>query len=139
MKNIKNIILEQLLLEKRIGQISSRIEIDFGFDIIKTKHAEGRKDPSQRGLMGMSATHISNAEMVEFVRYFKREIAEGIAMGDLEDQIAFIIKSEDRELAMVILPNHVYSNYWKLIITTVFRESTFHKLRVGFDQIVYEK
>jgi hypothetical protein len=139
MNNIKKIITEQLLLEKRIGQISSQIKVDFGFDIIKTKHAEKRKDPTKRYLSGMSSTHISNAEMVEFVRYFKREIAEGLATEEIEDQVEFIIRSEERELAMVIIPEHVSGNYWKLIIKTLFRESDLHNLRVGFNQVVYEK
>jgi hypothetical protein len=135
---IKQIIKEQLLLEKRIGQISSNIEVVFGFDVIKTKHAEKRKDSSKRDIGG-TTRHISNAEMVEFVRYFSKDIAEGIVNGEIEDQERFVIKSLERELAMVIVPEQVHGYYWQMIIVTVFRESEINQLRVGHNQVVYEK
>ena len=66
-----------LILEKRIAQISSTIEVTFGFDIIKTTHADDRSEFAKRGLSGGNQNPISNAEMSEFVSYFKRDIAEG--------------------------------------------------------------
>ncbi len=134
---VRKIITEQLLVEKRIGQISANIEVSFGFDVVKTKHAEKRKDVSKRGL-GMER-NISNSEMLEFVRSFRREIAEGIVDGDINDETNFVIKSSNRELAMVLIADHVDGNYWRLIIKTVFRESDVNNLRVGRDQVVYEK
>jgi hypothetical protein len=43
MNNLRQIIRENLLLEKRISQISSNIEVTFSFDINRTGHAYERK------------------------------------------------------------------------------------------------
>ena len=133
-----NLIQNLLILEKRISQISSSIEVTFGFDIIKTTHADDRSDFAKRGLSG-NQNPISNAEMSEFVSYFKRDIAEGIATAEILNQTEFVIRSLERELAMAIIAEEVANNYWKLIIKTVFRESDEHRLKTGVDQLVYEK
>ena len=137
MDNFKD-FQEILILEKRIDQISSTIEVTFGFDVIKTTHADDRSDFAKRGLSG-NQNPISNAEMSEFVSYFKRDIAEGIAKGDIADQTEFVIRSLDRELSMAIIAEEAGQNYWKLIIKTVFRESDEHRLKTGVDQLIYEK
>lgn len=133
-----NLLQNLLILEKRIAQISSTIEVTFGFDIIKTTHADDRSDFAKRGLSG-NQNPISNAEMSEFVSYFKRDIAEGIATGDIVNQTEFVIRSLERELSMAIIAEEVAQNYWKLVIKTVFRESDEHRLKTGVDQLVYEK
>ena len=133
-----NLLQNLLILEKRIDQISSTIQVTFGFDIIKTTHADDRSDFAKRGLSG-NQNHISNAEMAEFVSYFKRDISEGIATGDIVNQTEFVIRSLPRELSMAIIAEEVAQTYWKLIIKTVFRESDEHRLKTGPDQLVYEK
>ena len=127
-----------LILEKRISQIASTIEVTFGFDVIKTTHADDRSDFAKRGLSG-NQNPISNAEMSEFVSYFKRDIAEGIAKGDIVSQTEFVIRSLERELSMAIIAEEVAQTYWKLVIKTVFRESEEHRLKTGVDQLIYEK
>ena len=133
-----NLLQNLLILEKRIAQISSTIEVTFGFDIIKTTHADDRSDFAKRGLSG-NQNPISNAEMSEFVSYFKRDIAEGIATGDIVNQTEFVIRSLERELSMAIIAEEVSQTYWKLVIKTVFRESDEHRLKTGVDQLIYEK
>lgn len=133
-----NLLQNLLILEKRISQISSTIEVTFGFDIIKTTHADDRSDFAKRGLSG-NQNPISNAEMSEFVSYFKRDIAEGIATGDIVNQTEFVIRSLDRELSMAIIAEEAGQSYWKLVIKTVFRESDEHRLKTGVDQLIYEK
>lgn len=133
-----NLLQNLLILEKRISQISSTIEVTFGFDVIKTTHADDRSDFAKRGLGG-NQNPISNAEMSEFVSYFKRDIAEGIATGDIVNQTEFVIRSLERELSMAIIAEEVGQNYWKLVIKTVFRESDEHRLKTGVDQLVYDK
>ena len=133
-----NLLQNLLILEKRISQIASTIEVTFGFDVIKTTHADDRSDFAKRGLSG-NQNPISNAEMSEFVSYFKRDISEGIAKGDIVSQTEFVIRSLDRELSMAIIAEEVGQNYWKLIIKTVFRESDEHRLKTGVDQLIYEK
>lgn len=132
-------INEFLILEKRISQIVSTIEVTFAFDVIKTKHAEQRQDFASRGLETFNDTPISNAEMAEFVNWFKREIAQSIVSGDIVDQTEFIIKSKERNLSMAIIAEEVSLTYWKLIIKTLFRESDEHSLRTGTEQLVLEK
>jgi hypothetical protein len=134
---VRELIKEQLLLEKRIAQLSSTIEVTFGFDVIKTTHAEKRKDVTKRELG--HERMISNAEMKEVVSNFKREIAEGIVDGDIENETNFVIKNKKFGLAMVLVAEHVSGNYWKLVIKTVFRETPENPLRVGHNQIVYSK
>jgi hypothetical protein len=133
-----NLLQNLLILEKRISQIASTIEVTFGFDVIKTTHADDRSDFAKRGLGG-NQNPISNAEMSEFVSYFKRDIAEGIATGDIVNQTEFVIRSLERELSMAIIAEEVAQNYWKLFIKTVFRESEEHRLKTGVDQLIYEK
>ena len=134
-----NLLQNLLILEKRIAQIASTIEVTFGFDVIKTTHADDRSDFAKRGLSGGNQNPISNAEMSEFVSYFKRDIAEGIATGDIVNQTEFVIRSLERELSMAIIAEEVGKSYWKLIIKTVFRESDEHRLKTGVDQLIYEK
>lgn len=129
----------EFILERKIDQISANIEVTFGFDVIKTNHAEDRSNFSKRGLSGDNQSHISNLEMSEFVSYFKNDIANGIATGDIVDQTEFVIRSLDRELSMAIIANKVGETYWKLIIKTVFRESEENRFRTSTDQIVYDK
>ena len=132
-------INELLILEKRIDPIVAKIEVNFSFDIIKTTHAEDRSNFASRGLSGFNQNHISNAEMAEFVNWFKKSISEKIVSGEIVDQIEFVIKSKDRSLAMAIIPEEVSFTYWKLVIKTVFRESEEHIFKVGPDQLVIEK
>lgn len=130
---------KEFILEKRIGQISSNVEVKIGFDIIKTSHADTRSDFSKRGLSGDNQNHISNLEIKDFVLYFIKDIATAIANGDINDQDNFVIRSLDRELSMPIVAEEVSKTYWKLIVKTVFRESNFNKLIIGKDQLVFDK
>ena len=130
---------KDFLLEKRIAQISANIEITFAIDVKKTSHVYDRQDFEARELGIETIGRISNAEMVEFVHFFKKEIIEDIANGIIKDKEEFVIKSEDRQLAMAIAAEQIEGNYWKLIIITVWRETPEMKFKVGVDQKVYEK
>jgi len=132
-------LYKDFLLEKRIAQISANVEIRFGFDIIKTSHAEDRSDFSKRGLSGDNQYYISNLEIKEFVLYFIKDIAASIASGEIVNQDNFIIRSVDRELSIPIIAEEVSKTYWKLIVKTVFRESNFNQLKISKDQLVFDK
>lgn len=136
MKYLK--LYDNLILERRISQISSKIEITYGFDIIKTKHSSDRSDFSKRGL-GYNAMEISNATITNFIDLFKREISESIANNEIVDETNFVIRSVDKNLSMVIVANKVTELYWKLIIVTIFPESEYDKLRTGYNQLIFEK
>jgi hypothetical protein len=137
MKNLINLLSETLLLEKKIGQISSNINIVFNFDVINTNHSYGRK--TRDNIKDYNEKIISNDELLYFINLFKRDIAENIAYNKIEHDVPFVIKSVEKELACVIDPECEYESYWKLVVVTVFRESSTNKLRVGPDQLVLEK
>mgnify|MGYP005857135563 CR=1 FL=1 len=129
-----------LLLERKIDQINSKIQVLFSFDVIKTNHAEKRKDFNKRNLNDKDHSFITNKEMAEFIDYFKRDIAMSISVGKIDTGEEFVIRSKNRDyIAMVIIPEYQVGSYWKLIIKTVFRESYDNQFRVGKDQIILER
>ena len=138
MKYIKDV--SNLILERRIAQVSAKIEISFGFDLIRTTHAQDRQDPSKRNIKGHNNSFISNPDIKEFVSLFREEIARGIVNGEITDRgDTFVIRSLSKELAVAISAEQETGTYWKLIIVTVFRESEDNFFRVGRDQMVYTK
>jgi len=129
--------LSRLLVEKRIGQIYSNIEVVLGFDILSTKHSVDRS--TRTGLSNYNQIPITNSEIVELVTFFRREIAEKIVNGEIQNDEPFAIKSIDRNLAAVINP-HMESNlYWKLVVITVFREDENNRLKTFKGQVVLRK
>jgi hypothetical protein len=110
MSELRRLIREHILLEKKIGQIMTKIEVSFGFEI----------------------------ELNYIIESCRQKIAEAIAIGDIEDNVSFVIKSKEKEIAIAIIPKHFGGSYWKLLITTVFRESYDLSFRVGKDQFVIE-
>jgi hypothetical protein len=129
--------LSTLLLEKRIGQISANIEIVLGFDILSTKHSVDRS--TRTYLQGYNQTPITNREIVDLVTFFRREIAERIVNGEIQNNVPFAIKSIDRNLAAVIDPNMESNLYWKLVVITVFREDENNTLKTFRNQVVLRK
>jgi hypothetical protein len=135
--NLKESIKKHLILEKRIGQIASNFEISFGFDIITTKHSNYRS--GGRDLEDYNQRPVSNAELVEFMQIFKRDIAEKILTGEIQESEPFVLVSNRWELAMAVSAERELGTYWKLVIITVFRQSDLYKFKVGENQIVIEK
>lgn len=129
--------LSTLLLEKRIGQISANIEIVLGFDIVSTKHSVDRS--TRTYLQGYNQTPITSREIVDLVTFFRREIAERIVNGEIQNNVPFAIKSIDRNLASVIDPNMESNLYWKLVVVTVFREDEENHLKTFRNQVVLRK
>jgi hypothetical protein len=134
MSELRRLIKEHILLEKKIGQIMTKIEVLFGFEIDRSKHASERS--SRNDIEGYNEKEISNGELKYIIESCRREIAEAIATGDIKDDVAFVIKSKEKEIAIAIIPKHFGGAYWKLLITTVFRESYDLSFRVGKDQLV---
>ena len=134
MSELRRLIREHILLEKKIGQIMTKIEVLFGFEIDRSKHASERS--SRNDIEGYNEKEISNGELKYIIESCRREIAEAIATGDIKDDVAFVIKSKEKEIAIAIIPKHFGGTYWKLLITTVFRESYDLSFRVGKDQLV---
>ena len=134
MKSLRQIIKEELLLEKRIAQVRSSIEVVFSFDVNRTSHAFDRK--TRDDIEDYNPRPIVNAEIKEIIRMSKNEIAEKIVNQEITPETEFVLKSLKWELAMAITPIHITGTYWELLIKTVFRESNNNPFRVGEDQIV---
>ena len=134
MKTLRQIIKEELLLEKRIAQVRASIEVVFSFDVKRTSHAFDRK--TRDDIEDYNPRPIVNAEIKEIIRMSKKEIAEKIVNQEITSEKDFVIKSLKWELAMAITPIHITGTYWELLIKTVFRESKYNPFRVGEDQLV---
>lgn len=134
MKDLKRIIKEHLLLEKRIDVISSDIQLRYNFEIIKTSHSEDRSVRPE--LENYNQRPINNAEIKLVFGLAKRKIAENIAKHYIKNEVPFIIKSINYELSMVVGPYHVGETLWVMNIVTVFRESPYNQLRVGENQLI---
>ncbi len=134
MSNLRQLIKEHLLLEKRIAQLMSSFKIQYAFEVDRTTHAYHRK--TRQGIDDYNEKEISNSELKYVIELSLKEIAEKIAQHNIVDDEPFVIKSAEKEIAMSIVPKHVEDSFWKLIITTVFRESYHNPFRVGEDQLV---
>jgi hypothetical protein len=113
MKTLRQTIKEELLVEKRIAQVSASLDVLFSF-----------------------TRPIVNAEIKEIISMVKTEIAEKIVKQEIKTETDFVVKSLKWELAIAITPVHVGGTHWELIIKTVFRESKYDPFRVGKDQLV---
>jgi hypothetical protein len=132
MSNLRELIKEHLLLEKRIAQLMSSFEIQYSFDVDRSVHAYLRK--TRNDIEGYNEKEISNSEIKYMISLSLKKIAEKIAQHNIVDNEAFVIKSYEKEIAIAIEPKHVEDNFWKLVITTVFRESFDNPFRVGKNQ-----
>jgi hypothetical protein len=134
MGNLRQLIKEHLLLEKRIAQLMSSFKVQYSFEVDRTTHAYHRK--TRTGISDYNEKEISNAEIKYIVELSLRDIAEKIAQHNIIHDESFVVKSVDKEIAIAIVPKHVEDNFWKLIIVTVFRESLNNPFRVGENQLV---
>lgn len=134
MKTLRQLIKEELLLEKRIAQIVSSIEVSFMFEIDKSIHANDRTVRPE--IEDYNQTPISNEEIKETLRQVIKVIAEKIITREIRQGEEFVVKSLKWELALAISPVHVSGTYWKLVLRTIFRESESNPFRVGRTQLV---
>jgi hypothetical protein len=135
MSSLRELIKENLLLEKRIAQIVHEIQTQFNFEISRTTHSSDRSTrPELKD--SYNQREITNMELKEFVPLFIREIAEKIVSREINDKEPFIIKSIKWELALPIIPIHNGGSSWTLLFSTSFRESEDNPFRVGKNQLV---
>lgn len=134
--NLRKLIKETLLLERKIAQISDTFEVTFGFDIATTKHT---RDRSNLGREGLSNRIISNQEIINIIEKYKRDIAESIINGYIVNGDRFVIKDEESKIDCAILAKIISNNYWSLLVVTVFPASDNFGLLVGEDQFVLSK
>lgn len=134
MNNLRELIRKNLLVEKKIAQLIDNITVTFSYDVDRSKHAQMRS--SRPELEDYNQKEITNGEIVYIIDLVKRQISEKILQGQIVNQEPFVIKSPEKEIAIVVDPVNEYGQYWKLFIRTVFRESKFNPFRVGKNQLV---
>ncbi len=134
MSNLRKLIKEHLLLEKRIAQLMSSFEVQYSFDVDRSTHAYERR--TRKDIEDYNDKEISNSEIKYVISLSLKQIAEKIAQHNITNNDAFVVKSFEKEIAIAIIPKHVEDNFWKLVISTVFRESYDNPFRVGENQIV---
>jgi hypothetical protein len=137
MKNLINLLSETLLLEKKIAQIKSNITLEFNFDIVKTNHIDRRR--TRDNIEAYNDIPITNDEIIYFIELFKNDIARAIVSEDIRDEDLFVIKSVSKELSCVLEAQLGMGTYWRLIVVTVFRESSINKLDTWEGQFIIEK
>lgn len=136
--NLKQIIKEELLLEKRILQVIQQFETQFSFEVSRTTHSDERS--IRTDVKGdYNKREITNSELKEFVKMYFRDIAEHIVNQEIIDGIPFVLKSLKWELAIPVVPIHNGGTSWTLLFTSAFRESSENPFRVGKDQLVLWK
>ena len=125
MKTLRQIIKENLLVEKRITQVNSSLEVLFVFDVNRTNHAFDRD--TRDDIEGYNVRPIVNEEIREIISKVKQQISEKIVTREIVPEEDFIVKSLKWELAMAITPVHMGGTYWQLIIKTVFSRDLVHR------------
>lgn len=136
--NLRSLIKEHLLLEKRIAQIVTTMEVSFNFEFHKGSHGDSREIRIDQG-EDYNQRQITNQELKYFIDNFvKYQIAENIINGKIKNEVPFVVRSLRWELAFPIYPNHEGGTYWRMVIGTVWRESELNRFRVGKDQLVID-
>lgn len=133
MMEIKRIILEQLINEARIAQISANLTLSL--DVYHTDHSKSQR---WRHKEGKDIIIITNSDIRATIEKAKNDIAFHIVQGDIVDQVDFVVTDRDseKELSLAIIPNEDTPYHWRLIVRTVFSEKAKGEpFRVGRDQL----
>jgi hypothetical protein len=128
---IKRIIFEQLLLEKRIGQISANITISL--DLHQTGHSSNQRFRHK----DTGGPIITNSDITNLVERAKNDISFHIVQGAIEDGKDFVITDETGEkgISLALTVEEISPYQWNLIIRTVFSAHSGEPFRVGRDQL----
>jgi hypothetical protein len=133
---INEIVRKHLLLEKKIAQLITKMEVVFNFEFHKDSHADSRSTRPDQG-ENYNQRKIENSELKYFIDNFvKKEIAENIIDGNIENKVPFVVKSIKWELAFPVYPTHISGTYWSMRLGTLWRESEDNPMRVGKTQFV---
>lgn len=136
MSLLRESIKKHLILEKKIAQVVSNLEVSFNFEVDRRSHAFDRSTRPELVGIGYNQNPIENREIKELISLVKGDIAEKIINREIFNKKPFVVKSIERELALAINPIHIGGTYWRLEISTVFRESPSNPFRVGDNQVV---
>jgi hypothetical protein len=128
--NIKSIIKEQLLLEKKFSEIFANITISF-----ELHHTPTHSKKRQLRHVGEGGDRIYDADIKRTIEKAKNDIVFNIIQEEIYDGERFIIMDADTKLNIVISPEEITPYQWKLYVITTMRKDDFS---VGRDQLVIE-
>ena len=129
---IKRIIIEQLVNEARIAQISANISLSL--DVQSTGHSSAQRFRHKDS----NTVIITNSDIRDVIERAKNDIAFNIIQGDTIDDSDFVITDTTGEkgISLAIIPKEDTPYHWRLIVRTVFSEKTSGQpFRVGRDQL----
>jgi len=129
---IKRIIIEQLVNEARIAQISANISLSL--DVQSTGHSSSQRFRHKDS----NTVIITNSDIRNVVEMAKNDIAFNIIQGEIVDGVDFVITDtvSEKGISLAIIPKEDTPYHWKLIVRTVFSEkATGQPFRVGRDQL----
>lgn len=133
---ITEIVRKHLILEKRIAQIVSKMNVIFNFEFHKGNHASSRETRPEQG-EEYNQRRISNQELKYFIdNFIKHIIAESIVNHKIVNEQPFVVKSLKWELAFAVYPKHQEGTYWIMDIGTLWRERVNNPFKVGKNQLV---
>ena len=128
--NIKSIIKEQLLLEKKFSEIFANITISF-----ELHHTPTHSKKRQLRHVCEGGDRIYDADIKRTIEKAKNDIVFNIIQEEIYDGERFIIMDADTKLNIVISPEEITPYQWKLYVITTMRKDDFS---VGRDQLVIE-
>jgi hypothetical protein len=128
--NFKKIILEQLLLEAKIAQISANITLSL--DVYETSHSKTRRFRGKD-----SGVIITNSDIRDLIERAKDTISFHIIQNDIVSGKDFVVSDENgKKISLAIIPEEKTPYHWNLVLKTVFSELIDgESFRVGRDQL----
>jgi hypothetical protein len=123
---IKEIIKEQLILERRIAQLKANIFINFNLRHDPSEHSKKRqwRHVAEKGVV------IHDVDILNLVKKVLDDIAFKIAVDEIKDKVRFIISDTKYPfLNIVIEPEMVDPYQWILNIVTVMNKKDFEIVR----------
>jgi hypothetical protein len=129
---IKRIILEQLVNEARIAQISANITLSL--DVQSTGHSSKQRFRHK----DTNSMIISNSDIRDVIEKAKGDIALNIVHGEIESGRDFVIsdKTGNKGISLAIVPQENSPYHWILVVRTVFSSTASGEpFRVGRNQL----
>lgn len=121
--NIKHIIKEQLILEKKIAQITANLIINF--DLRHDERGKHSQDRKWRHV-GEGGSRIYDIDIIQLIESAKSDISLQIAMEQIQDGVRFIVSQKNSPYLNVIIEPKMNNPYdWTLYVITVMNKQDF--------------
>lgn len=121
MMNIKKIIKEQLIVEKKISEIRANLTINFDLRHDTSGHSEKRK-----WRHGGGENKIYDFDIVKLVESVKDDITFNIVNEQITDSVRFIVSQSRSPFLNVIIEPRMKNPYqWDLNVITVMNKDGF--------------